>query len=206
MTGPIVEKSTIKTWFLIPLIVFIGLIVMLFFRLGKPTDIVVDNALNRPVPMFELPLLSDMSKKVSNNQLPSHPYLINVWGSWCPTCIVEHPFLLELDKQGVDIVGVNYQDEVENALAYLRRMSDPFVFSVHDYTGSLAIDLGLTGAPETFVVDSQDNIRQHIVGEINEKNWNERVKPCMTLLEELSNDDIDLNKSETTARIAEVCK
>ena len=206
MSDPVMKKSQMKLWFLIPLVVFGGLLVMLFAKLGKPTDVVIDNALNRPVPSFELPLLSDTSKAVNNSDLPTDPYLINVWGSWCPTCIVEHPFLMELHERGVPMVGVNYKDELENAEGYLARGGDPFLFSFRDYSGSFAIDLGLTGAPETFIVDTQGNIRQHIVGEVNEENWQARIKPCMDLLSDLGQQQANLDTPETAAGIAEVCK
>lgn len=191
------DNNQIKLWFLIPLIVFVGLIIMLFFRLGKPTEVVTNTALERPVPTFELPLLSDTSRTITDQQMPKKPYLINIWGSWCPTCIVEHPFLLELKKRGVDIVGVNYKDEIGDALNYLNGRGDPYLMSVQDKSGQFALDLGLTGAPETFVVDSKGIIRQHIVGEINEVNWQDRIEPCIKVLNDTKDD---------TAAIEEVCK
>lgn len=206
MSDPVMNKSQMKLWFLVPLIVFVGLIVMLFFKLGKPTDVVIDNALNRPVPTFDLPLLADTSQNMSNSDMPDSPYLLNVWGSWCPTCIVEHPFLMELHERGVPMVGVNYKDELANATEYLQNGGDPFLFSFRDYSGSFAIDLGLTGAPETFIVDSRGNIRQHIVGEVNEQNWQARIQPCMDLLNELGQQKANLDTPEMTANIAEVCK
>ncbi len=204
--NPAHKKSPFKVWFLIPLIIFLGLIVMLFFRLGKPTEIVPDNALNRPVPPFALPLLSDTATIVTNDKLPDSPYLINVWGSWCPTCFIEHPFLLQLQAKGVKIVGVNYKDELEDAQAYLQREQNPFVFSIQDYAGNFAIDLGLTGAPETFVVDSKGDIRQHIVGEVAESNWRDRIAPCMTLLTQLDAQNTSLETPATQTDIAKVCK
>lgn len=180
------KKSQLKIWFLIPLIVFFGLLVMLYMRLGKPTDIVTNTALERPVPTFELPLLSDTSRIMTNDNLPTQPFLINIWGSWCPTCIIEHPFLMELEERGVNIVGVNYKDEIGNALSYLNQRGDPFSMSIQDLSGQFALDLGLTGAPETFVVDGNRVIRQHIIGEINESNWQERITPCLMVLNEAS--------------------
>ena len=206
MSDPVMKKSQFKVWFLIPLIVFAGLIVMFFARLGKPTEVVIDNALNRPVPTFDLPLLSDPSKNVTNADLPKTPFLINVWGSWCPTCIVEHPYLMQLHEQGVPIVGVNYKDELENANGYLADGGDAFLFSFRDYSGSFAIDLGLTGAPETFVVDSENNIRQHIIGEVAEENWKARIEPCVSLLNKLGEQQADLSAADTAKNIAEVCK
>lgn len=196
------NKKQLKVWFLIPLIVFIGLLVMLYMRLGKPTDIVTNTALERPVPPFELPLLSDTSRIMTNDNLPDQPFLLNVWGSWCPTCIIEHPFLMQLEERGVNLVGVNYKDDIGDALSYLNRGGDPFSMSIQDLSGQFALDLGLTGAPETFVVDGKGVIRQHIIGEVNESNWQNRITPCLMVL----NDANDKNISPDPAQVAEACK
>ncbi|WP_201536404.1 DsbE family thiol:disulfide interchange protein [Psychrobacter immobilis] len=196
------NKKQLKLWFLIPLIVFIGLIVMLYLRLGKPTDIVTNTALERPVPAFELPLLSDTSRIMTNENLPDKPFLMNIWGSWCPTCIIEHPFLMQLEERGVNLVGVNYKDDIGNALGYLNRGGDPFSMSIQDLSGQFALDLGLTGAPETFVVDGDGVIRQHIIGEITESNWQSRITPCLMVLNEASNKSVSPNPNQ----VAEACK
>ncbi|MDN6275835.1 DsbE family thiol:disulfide interchange protein [Psychrobacter sp.] len=196
------KKKQMKIWFLIPLIVFIGLFIMLAQRLGKPTDIVTNTALERPVPAFELPLLSDTSRIMTNENLPDEPFLLNIWGSWCPTCIIEHPFLMELEGRGVNLVGVNYKDEIGDALGYLNRGGDPFSMSIQDLSGQFALDLGLTGAPETFVVDGEGVIRQHIIGEVHEENWQNRITPCLMVL----NDANDNNVSPDPSQVAEACK
>ncbi|MDV2860188.1 DsbE family thiol:disulfide interchange protein [Psychrobacter sp. CAM01] len=196
------NKKQLKVWFLIPLLVFIGLLIMLYMRLGKPTDIVTNTALERPVPPFELPLLSDTSRIMTNDNLPDQPFLLNVWGSWCPTCIIEHPFLMQLEERGVNLVGVNYKDDIGDALSYLNRGGDPFSMSIQDLSGQFALDLGLTGAPETFVVDGEGVIRQHIIGEVNESNWQNRITPCLMVL----NDANDKNISPDPAQVAEACK
>jgi cytochrome c biogenesis protein CcmG/thiol:disulfide interchange protein DsbE len=197
-----INKKQLKLWFLIPLIVFFGLFVMLYMRLGQPTEIVTNTAVERPVPTFELPLLSDTTRTMTSSNLPEQPFLINVWGSWCPTCIVEHPFLMELEQRGINIVGVNYKDEIGNALRYLNQRGDPFSMSIQDLSGQFALDLGLTGAPETFVVDGEGVIRQHIIGEINESNWQSRIMPCLTVLNEADSN----NTSLLAAELQEVCK
>lgn len=198
---PAKHKKTLNIWFIIPLIVFIGLIIILFQRLGKPTDVVTNTALERPVPKFELPLLSDTTRMVNDKNLPKQPFLLNIWGSWCITCKKEHPFLMELHKKGVTIVGVNYNDELADALNYLNQYGDPFLMSVQDESGGLVLDLGLTGAPETFVVDGQGFIRQHIIGDINEQNWQTRVEPCLNLLNK-ANQTGQLDTSE----MSKVCQ
>ena len=196
------KKSQIRIWFLIPLIIFAAFIVMLYFRLGQPTEIVTNTALERPVPAFELPLLSDTSRIMTNDNLPDQPFLMNVWGSWCPTCIIEHPFLMQLEERGVNLVGVNYKDDIGDALGYLNRGGDPFSMSIQDLSGQFALDLGLTGAPETFVVDGEGVIRQHIVGEINEGNWQSRITPCLMVLNEADKS----NASPDSDQVKEACK
>ncbi|MDO5652145.1 MAG: DsbE family thiol:disulfide interchange protein [Moraxella sp.] len=181
------KKSSQKWLFIVPLLVFAGLIVMLFVRQGSvqqagTSDIINTKASNRAVPTFNLPLLSDTTRMMSNSDLPKEPFILNVWGSWCPTCFVEHPFLMQLYDEGVPMVGVNYKDELADALGYLNKYKDPFVYSVQDYKGNLALDLGLTGAPESFIVDKNGMIRLHIVGELHEQNYTAQVKPCMMAL------------------------
>ena len=196
------NKKQLKLWFVIPLIVFLGFVVMLYMRLGKPTDIVTNTALERPVPTFELPLLSDTSRIMTNENLPDKPFLMNIWGSWCPTCIIEHPFLMQLEERGVNLVGVNYKDDIGDALGYLNRGGDPFSMSIQDLSGQFALDLGLTGAPETFIVDGEGIIRQHIIGEINESNWQSRITPCLMVLN-VANDN---NVSPELSQVEEACK
>ena len=196
------NKKQLKLWFVIPLIVFIGFLIMLYLRLGKPTDIVTNTALERPVPTFELPLLSDTSRIMTNDNLPNQPFLMNIWGSWCPTCIIEHPFLMQLEERGVNLVGVNYKDDIGDALGYLNRGGDPFSMSIQDLSGQFALDLGLTGAPETFIVDGEGIIRQHIIGEINESNWQSRITPCLMVLNEAN----DKNISPELSQVQEACK
>jgi len=196
------NKKQLKLWFVIPLIVFLGFVVMLYMRLGKPTDIVTNTALERPVPTFELPLLSDTSRIMTNENLPDKPFLMNIWGSWCPTCIIEHPFLMQLEERGVNLVGVNYKDDIGDALGYLNRGGDPFSMSIQDLSGQFALDLGLTGAPETFIVDGEGIIRQHIIGEINESNWQSRITPCLMVLNEAN----DKNVSPELSQVQEACK
>lgn len=168
--------------FIIPLVIFGLMIAMFVFRLGRPTEVAISTSINKPLPPFTLPLLSDPSRVMSNDDLPNQPFLLNVWGSWCPTCQVEHPFLMQLHSQGVPMVGINYKDELPNALAYLAQHKDPFVYSVQDLDGRYALDLGLTGAPETFVVDGKGVVYQHITGEVHQTNWADKIKPCMDAL------------------------
>lgn len=185
-----------QLWFLIPLVLFLVIIALFYTRLGKDTTVVTNTSLNRALPSFSLPSLGNQTQTITQAQLPKEPYLLNVWASWCVTCKVEHPFLLQMAKAGIPIVGINYKDETNDALAYLNTHEDPFTINVQDNDGSFGIDLGLTGVPESFVVDATGNVRQHILGEINEARYNKQVLPCMTALREKADE----------SKIREVCQ
>ncbi len=177
-----------QLWFLVPLIMFLIIIGLFYTRLGKDTTVVTNTSLNRPLPNFSLPSLANPEQTITQAQLPKQPYLLNIWASWCVTCKIEHPFLLQMAKAGVPIVGINYKDDRKDALAYLSTHEDPFTLNAQDINGSFGIDLGLTGVPESFVVDTTGNVRQHILGEINEERYNKQVLPCMTALRQNADD------------------
>lgn len=173
-------KRRLWLW-LIPLLLFVGLAILLGSRLGEDPAIQVSQMVGKPLPAFSLPNLTD-GAALTPQDLPKTPYLLNVWGSWCPSCVVEHPMLLEIAGQGVPIVGVNYKDTQTDALSYLAKHQDPFVLNVQDEAGGLGLDLGLTGAPETFVVDAGGVIRLHLVGIVDADNWRDRLQPCLQAL------------------------
>lgn len=183
-------KNTKLVW-LIPLLVFATLLVIMFFRLGDDTHVVPDTVLNKPLPVFSLPDLLATDTQVSNADLPAEPFILNVWGSWCPSCYTEHPFIVELANQQVNFIGVNYQDELVDALQYLEKQTNPYSRVLQDYEGKLSLDLGLTGAPESFLVDSTGHIRQHIVGVISPENWKERIQPCWQALQQAAEPNAD---------------
>lgn len=184
---PMPPKRRLWLW-LIPLLLFVGLAVLLGSRLGEDPAIQVSQMVGKPLPAFNLPNLAD-GTPLTPQQLPQTPYLLNVWGSWCPSCVVEHPMLLEIAGQGVPIVGVNYKDTQADALSYLAKHQDPFVLNVQDEAGGLGLDLGLTGAPETFVVDATGVIRLHLVGIVDADNWRDRLQPCLQALAQSGSTD-----------------
>mgnify|MGYP005692398943 FL=1 len=120
-----------------------------------------------PLPEFSLPTLQ-LDKKITNENLEDL-FILNVWASWCITCRVEHPFLKEISKT-IPIIGLNYKDEKNNATGWLSKLGDPYIFSLYDYYGELALDLGVTGAPETFLVH-KGRIISHHIGEVDQKVW-----------------------------------
>ena len=117
------------------------------------------------LPNFELQTLKN--ERLINKEILERDFILNVWASWCITCRVEHPYLMELKKLGIPIIGLNYKDEKKDAIDWLNKYGNPYLNNIHDFKGSLALDLGVTGAPETFLV-IDGKIMAHYQGEVNE--------------------------------------
>ena len=159
----------------LPLTIFVGLIIVLFSFLSEKDDQLETVLIDSTFPEFDLSSLSDGSRLLSKNDISQLPALINVWATWCIACRIEHPFLMKLkDESSLTIYGLNYKDNKEKALELLRRDGNPFEFSIYDFEGRLAIDLGVYGAPETFFIDKNGLIRERHVGVIDEKVWNDK--------------------------------
>ena len=127
-------------------------------------------------PKFELETLT--GEKIFNSRIEGNDFLLNVWASWCITCRVEHPYLMNLKRQGIPILGLNYKDEREDAIEWLNKYGNPYEDNIYDYKGSLALDLGVTGAPETFLIIN-GQVVAHYQGEVNEMVWNEVFVPAI---------------------------
>ena len=122
------------------------------------------------IPEFELKDLDNTM--IVSNDLLNGDYVLNVWASWCITCIIEHPYLTSLSKNGIPVIGLNYKDEQEDAIIWLKKYGNPYQTILHDYKGNLALDLGVTGAPETFLI-SDGKVIAHYQGEVNDQIWND---------------------------------
>ena len=132
---------------------------------------------NFNVPKFEIQNLAQ--DDLINEASLEGSYILNVWASWCITCLVEHPYLMELDKKGVNIVGLNYKDEKIDALNWLEKYGNPYELIIHDLKGTLALDLGVTGAPETFLIDD-GRVVAHYQGEVNKRIWRDVFQPIIS--------------------------
>ena len=149
------------------------------FRLNDPHEL-PSALLGKPFPDFTAPLLADPDQLVSRDALLGAPVLVNVWATWCPTCKAEHDQLLRIGAEtGVRIVGVNYKDQRELALAWLERYGDPYEFVIEDPDGALGVDLGVYGAPETFLLDADGRVVYKRVGEINARVWRDELGPLV---------------------------
>jgi cytochrome c biogenesis protein CcmG/thiol:disulfide interchange protein DsbE len=161
----------------IPLLVFLVLSGLLYQALSKDPGKLPSALIDKPMPEFALPSLIDEGRVITAESLIGKPYLLNIWATWCPTCKVEHPFLYKLHEMGITIVGLNYKDDSVAARKFLQTLKDPYVEVIEDIDGTLGLDLGVYGAPETFVVDAKGIIRFKVVGEITDKIWTRDVAP-----------------------------
>lgn len=169
----------------IPAVFFVGMLGLLLFGLGRDPNLVPSALVNRPLPVFDLPSLFHADATINSEQLRGGIHLVNVWATWCAPCHIEHPYLVEISARNPDItfVGINYKDDVEAAREFLDERGNPFELTIVDLDGSLGIDFGVAGAPETFLVDSNGMIRYRHVGVIDNKIWAETFEPILAQMQ-----------------------
>lgn len=155
-------------------------------RKERPSDELVSVLIDQPFPVFELNSLGGEILGVSE-LVNGEVTLVNIWASWCPSCVYEHPFLAGLSEQGVRIVGLNYKDSQENATRWLNQFGDFYDFHIFDPNGRLGIDLGVYGAPETYLLDAEGIIRYKRVGVVDQRVWNEIQPLYQQLVAEAGN-------------------
>lgn len=168
----------------IPLILFVVLAVVLYRGLFLNPQAMPSALVGKKMPEFSLTALQDESRILNKATLMGDIYLINVWATWCPSCRYEHPYILELAKdKRFNIYGLNYKDERKAAIKWLSELGDPYQFSIFDPLGHLGIDLGVFGAPETFVIDHTGTIRKRFAGTIDYQVWQQEFEPLIKLIE-----------------------
>jgi cytochrome c biogenesis protein CcmG, thiol:disulfide interchange protein DsbE len=167
----------------LPLAGFAILLTMLWGGLGKDPSLLPSALLDRPLPAFSAARLDDPQQTVEHTDLRGEIALLNVWATWCPTCYAEHTFLNSLKERGVVIYGINYKDERAKALDWLTQLGDPYRINIDDSAGQLGIDLGVYGAPETFLLDTNGVIRYRHVGAVDEQVWQNEFLPRIRTLE-----------------------
>jgi cytochrome c biogenesis protein CcmG, thiol:disulfide interchange protein DsbE len=172
---------------LVPLAIFLLLGILFWVGLSLDPKVIPSALINKPVPVFALPVLPAEENpegitQVSNQNITGIS-LLNVWATWCTTCRVEHEFLNKLKQQGIKIYGINYKDNQQEAEQWIRELHNPYVFSIYDQEGLLGIDLGVYGAPETFIVDKKGMIRYRHAGDVNAEIWAKDIEPLIKQLE-----------------------
>lgn len=169
---------------LLPLLV-LGLI-LAFFYAGfelKDARLLPSALVGQSFPAFSLPRLHDGDVLATERDLIGAVSLVNVWATWCPSCAAEHSTLSDIVRTtGIVLIGINYKDDAAKARQWLRERGDPYRFHIVDASGDLGVELGVYGAPETFVVDADGVVRHRFVGEVTERVWREELSPVVESL------------------------
>ncbi|MEZ0148119.1 MAG: DsbE family thiol:disulfide interchange protein [Candidatus Reddybacter sp.] len=177
----------------IPLMIFVVLAAMLYWGLGRDPNAMPSALISRPMPAFQLPDLAQLKAGVAGevstpvviaeaDMLTEKLFLgevslLNVWATWCVSCRVEHPYLLDIAETGVRIIGLNYKDEVGAAQQWLVKFGDPYTHTIVDNTGGMGLDLGVFGAPETYLVDHLGVIHYKHIGVVDDRVWRSTLQP-----------------------------
>ena len=164
-----------KRWLMVvPLALFLLVAVFLYRGLYLDPAELPSAMIGKPFPAFNLPTVQG-DKTLTQADLQGKPALVNVWATWCISCRVEHPVLNKLAERGVVIYGINYKDDNAAAVKWLAEFHNPYQLDIRDEDGNLGLNLGVYGAPETFLIDSQGIIRHKFVGVIDETVWREQL-------------------------------
>ena len=172
----------------LPLIIVFALGLVFYNILTRENydpNILPSALLNKPVPEFALETVEDSGKIITEQDLLGQVALLNVWATWCPTCRYEHPHLMTIAHQyNLPIIGIDYKDDDAKAKEWLRTLGNPYAYTIADREGSLGLDLGVYGAPETYIIDKKGIIRYKLVGEVNATVWQQKLKPVVDQLQQ----------------------
>jgi len=168
----------------IPLVLVIVLGIVLYRGLSLNPQDMPSALIGKPMPDFQLTTLLDENKQVTKADLKGDIIILNVWGTWCPTCKYEHPYLLDIAKdKRVAVYGINYKDDRTMGQQWIARLGNPYQFSIFDEAGTLGLDLGVYGAPETFVIDHHGIVRKRFAGALDNRVWQREFIPLITQIE-----------------------
>jgi cytochrome c biogenesis protein CcmG/thiol:disulfide interchange protein DsbE len=166
--------------FLLPFGIFVALLLFLGVGLRLNPREIPSPFIGKAAPAFNLTQLHEPAKSISPPDMAGQVWLLNVWASWCVSCRVEHPVLMDLAKQGVvPILGLNYKDGREAGISWLRQFGNPYALSGFDSDGRVGIDYGVYGVPETFVIDKQGVIRMKHIGPLSTEIVNDKLLPLI---------------------------
>ena len=169
--------------YLVPLAIFALLVAFLYRGLSLDPKLVPSPLVGKPMPTFTLTRLDNPAVTISDADFRGKVTLLNVWATWCVSCRREHETLVELAKTGqVEIYGLNYKDNREDANRYLAQLGNPYVANAFDNDGRVGIDWGVYGAPETFVIDREGIIRHKHIGPLTTDIINDEILPLVAKL------------------------
>lgn len=163
----------------LPVALVVGLLVLLGIGLRHDPSVVPSPLIGKPAPAFELPLLDDETRSLTPQALSGRPVLVNFFASWCAGCQVEHPLLMRLAREGVEIVGMDYKDEPQAAQRWLQRHGNPYRSIAQDRDGRVGLDWGVYGVPETYVLGADGTILYKQIGPMTEQAWKTSIAPLL---------------------------
>jgi len=170
---------------LMPLIIFVVIAIFLAIGLTMDPKLVPSPLINKLVPQFSLPAVQGRTLSLASKDLVGEVSMVNVFASWCVACREEHPVLLQIAGENiVPIHGLNYKDKPDDAANWLDTLGDPYTRTGADIEGKVAIDWGVYGVPETFIIDKTGHIAYKQIGAINPKNWQEKLLPMIRKLQQ----------------------
>ena len=180
------STATKRLLMILPMLMAFGLGLFLYQGIGQDPNKMESSLIGKPLPEFSSETLMSATTIVTRKDMLGQPALVNVWATWCPTCRAEHEFLLSIAAQeNVRIFGVNYHDQRDAAQQWLTDLGNPYVFSVFDPQGDLGIDLGVVGAPETYLIDADGIVIDKVTGELNERTWVDLRTQYLSLLKDV---------------------
>ncbi len=168
--------------FLAPVGLFAAVVIAFAAGLGRDPTKLPSTLIDKPLPKFDLPAVRPGDVGLKSGDETGEPRLLNVFASWCVSCKIEHPVLLELKARGVPIDGLDWKDEAVDGAKYLAGQGDPYRLAGNDKSGRAGIDLGVAGVPETFLVDRRGRVRYKHIGPISPEDWSGTIKPLMDRL------------------------
>ena len=167
--------------YVLPLAIFAVLVAHFAIGLTKDPRLLPSVLIDQPVPPFDLPPIKERDRGLASKDLEKEVSLVNIFGSWCVACRVEHPFLMKIKAENrVPLHGIDWREQSrDDGPAWLAKFGDPYTLIGDDPESRAAIAFGVTGAPETFVVDKQGVIRHKHIGPMTERIWKETLLPII---------------------------
>jgi cytochrome c biogenesis protein CcmG, thiol:disulfide interchange protein DsbE len=164
--------------FIIPFGLFVVLGAFLFVGLQRDPSYVPSPLIGKPAPEFSLPSLYDANYPVSSKELLGRPWVLNVWGTWCGGCRQEHPVLMQIAKRGeVPLIGLDWKDDSSAAQQWLSELGNPYAAVAADVVGRTAIDWGVYGAPETFLISADGTVLYKHIAPMTMQVWTTEFLP-----------------------------
>jgi cytochrome c biogenesis protein CcmG/thiol:disulfide interchange protein DsbE len=170
--------------FILPLLLFLIIILFFWKGLGRDPNLLPSMLVDKPVPKFNFAVLENDTLRFSNKDFLDQVSLLNVWATWCVACQLEHPVLMDIQQNsGIVVYGLNYKDDRKTALAYLRKIGNPYRLNIADPDGKLGIQFGVYGTPETFLIDKNGVVRYKYIGPLTIDVWEKELLPRIQKLQ-----------------------